>query len=111
MISPSQIDFFHQNGYLRYGRVLNAQEVALYRAGLDRTIREEMAGGRDDEPEFQYGHRRAGAPDAASAPRAITQYINMWKRDDAYRNLLHHPVIAGVAQALLGTEQIGRAHV
>lgn len=110
MISPSQIDFFHQNGYLRYGRVLNAQEVALYRAGLDRTIREEMAGGRDDEPEFKYGHRRAGAPDAASAPRAITQYINMWKRDDAYRNLLHHPVITGVAQALLGTERVRLWH-
>ena len=110
MIDQSQIDFFQEYGYLRYGRVLDDPEVILYRDKLDNVIEEENRGGRDDEPEFKYGHRRDGAMTGVQEPRAITQYINMWKRDDEYRNLLHHPVITGVAKALLGTDKLRLWH-
>lgn len=110
MIDQSQIDFFQEHGYLRYGRVLSEPEVMLYRDKLDQVIAEENQGGRDDEPEFKYGHRRAGATAELQAQRPITQYINMWKRDADYRNLLHHPVITGVAKALLGTDAVRLWH-
>ncbi len=110
MIDQSQIDFFQEHGYLRYGRVLNAPEVRLYRDKLDRVIAEENRGGRDDEPEFKFGHRRAGAMAELQERRAITQYVNMWKRDADYQNLLHHPVITGVAQALLKTDRVRLWH-
>lgn len=109
MISQEQIAFFQENGYLRYGRVLDAAEVEIYRTGLDETIDEEMRGGRDDEPEFKYGHRRKGMEQNLEG-RAIVQYINMWKRNEAYRNLLHHPVITGVAKALLGAPRLRLWH-
>ncbi len=110
MITQEQIDFFQAHGYLRYGRVLNEAEVALYRERLDRTITEENVGGRDDHPEFKFGHRRQGMVAAGRPERVITQYINMWKRDSAYRNLLHHPTITGVAKALLGTDRLRLWH-
>ena len=110
MIDQSQIDFFQEHGYFRYGRVLNKSEVTLYRDKLDQVIEEENRGGRDDEPEFKFGHRRDGAPAGMQEQRAITQYVNMWKRDEDYQNLLHHPVITGVAKALLGTDKVRLWH-
>lgn len=110
MISQEQIDFFQENGYLRYGRVLDAPEVEIYRRGLDEVVAEELQAGNDDEPEFRFGHRRKGQMDPAQQPRAITQYINMWKRQADYSNLLHHPVITRVAKALLGTERVRLWH-
>ena len=110
MIEQSQIEFFKENGYLRYGQVLNEQEVVLYRDKLDQVIEEENRGGRDDEPEFKYGHRRPAAMGEVQERKAITQYINMWKRDDDYQNLLHHPTITGVAKALLGTDKLRLWH-
>ncbi len=110
MITQEQIDFFHENGYLRYGRVLPAAEVEIYRERLDQAIAEENAGGRDDHPEFRFGHRRQGVVEMGRPERVITQYINMWKRDAEYHNLLHHPTITGVAKALLGTDRLRLWH-
>ncbi|MCY4521144.1 MAG: phytanoyl-CoA dioxygenase family protein [Caldilineaceae bacterium] len=108
MVTQEQIDFFRDKGYLRFGPVLEQDEVDLYRGRLDQVIDEENRGGRDDEHEFKYGHRRPGETEEFDRP--ITQYINMWKRDDAYLNLLHHPVITGAAKALLGTDRLRLWH-
>lgn len=110
MIEQAQVDFFRENGYLRYGRVLDQDEVVLYRDKLDAVIDEENRGGRDDEPEFKFGHKRPTDMVDENHERAIVQYINMWKRDAEYNNLLHHPVITGVAKALLGTDRLRLWH-
>lgn len=111
MITQEQIEFFSENGYLRYGRVLDMAEVDELRAALDHVIAVESAGGDDSEPEFKYGHRRPHDDNStAQRPRVITQYINMWKREPAYERLMRHPVIAGVAAALLQTPQVRLWH-
>lgn len=110
MITQEQIAFFQENGYLRYGPVLTDAEVETYRERLDQTIEEENTGGRDDHPEFRFGHRRKGMVEAGRPERVITQYVNMWKRDEEYLNLLHHPVITGVAKALLAAEAVRLWH-
>ena len=113
MITQEQIQFFAENGYLRYGRVLEMAEVETLRAALDHVIAIELAGGDDSEPEFKFGHRRGQAVDnnaGAQQPRPITQYVNMWKRAASYERLLHHPLLAGVACALLNTAQVRLWH-
>lgn len=111
MITQEQIDFFAENGYLRYGRVLDMSAVEELRDALDNVIAIEMAGGDDSAPEFKYGHRRGDAVSAVDdRPRPIIQYINMWKREPAYERLLHHPIISGVACALLDTPQVRLWH-
>ncbi len=113
MITQEQIRFFAENGYLRYGRALEMAAVEALRADLDRVIAIELAGGDDSEPEFKFGHRRGQSTRSgaeAQQPRPITQYVNMWKREPAYARLLHHPVIAGVACALLNTPRVRLWH-
>ena len=106
MIEQEQVRFFQQNGYLKYGPVLNMDEVEELRDGLDRVIQIELNGGDNSEPEFHFGHRR----DNDSSRRAITQFVNMWKREPAYERLLHHPTISGVLCALLNTSQVRLWH-
>ena len=111
MITQEQIQAFNEDGYLRYGRVLEMNEVDELRAALDEVISIELAGGDDSAPEFRFGHRRGQEQTATTQqPRPITQYVNMWKRSPAYERLLHHPVIAGVAAALLQTERVRLWH-
>ena len=83
------------------------------RDGLDNVIAIESAGGDDSEVEFKFGHRRGSKMEDASVEqpkRAITQYVNMFKREDIYERVLHHPVISGVACALLNTPRVRLWH-
>ena len=58
MLSEEQRQFFEENGYLRYGRVLTLAQVDELRAALDHVIAVEAAGGDDSAIEFKFGHRR-----------------------------------------------------
>lgn len=109
MITKEQIAFFNENGYLRYGRVLDLAAIDELRAGLDHVIEVELGGGDDSSPEFKYGHRR-GQENGEDFQKPITQFINMWKRERAYEQLLHHPQIAGTACALLDTPRVRLWH-
>ena len=113
MITQQQLEFFAENGYLRYGRVLDMPEVEALRTALDNVIAIESAGGDDSEVEFKFGHRRGEAMESdaeAQRPRVITQYVNMFKREPSYERLLHHPLISGVACALLNTPRVRLWH-
>ena len=83
MVTQEQIDFFQENGYLKFGRVLDSDGVEAMRAGLDAVIELELNEGDDSSPEFKYGHdRREDKLNRGSGhPRAIHQYVNMWKRE------------------------------
>ena len=58
MVTQEQIDFFQENGYVKFGRVLDSDGVEAMRAGLDAVIELELAEGDDSSPEFKYGHDR-----------------------------------------------------
>ena len=107
MVTRQQLDFFQENGYLKFGKVLESTEVEAMRAGLDAVIELELSEGDDAldaSPEFKYGHDRGEhrLKRGAGHPRAIHQYINMWKRDVHYEHAIHHPLIAGNSAGSLG---------
>ena len=112
MATQQQIDFFQENGYLKFGKVLDSAEVAAMRTGLDAVIELELGEGDDSSPEFKYGHdrRENRLNRGAGHPRAIHQYVNMWKRDVHYERAIHHPLIAGTARALLDTPEVRLWH-
>ena len=107
MVTQDQIDFFQENGYLKFGRVLDNDGVEAMRAGLDTIIELELNEGDDSSPEFKYGHDRKGdrLKRGGGHPRAIHQYVNMWKREPHYEAAIHHPLIAGTVRALLDTPE------
>lgn len=112
MATQQQIDFFQDNGYLKFGKVLDSAEVEAMRTGLDAVIESELGEGDDSSPEFKYGHdrRENRLNRGAGHPRAIHQYVNMWKRDAHYERAIHHPLIAGTARALLDTPEVRLWH-
>lgn len=112
MVTQEQIDFFQENGYVKFGRVLDSDGVEAMRAGLDTVIELELTEGDDSSPEFKYGHdRRDDQLNRGSGhPRAIHQYVNMWKREQSYEAAIHHPLIAGTARALLDTPEVRLWH-
>lgn len=112
MVTQEQIDFFQENGYLKFGRVLDSDGVEAMRAGLDAVIELELNEGDDSSPEFKYGHdRREDKLNRGSGhPRAIHQYVNMWKRESSYEAAIHNPLIAGTARALLDTSEVRLWH-
>ena len=112
MVTQKQVDFFQENGYVKFGRVLDGDGVEAMRAGLDAVIELELTEGDDSSPEFKYGHdRRADKLNRGSGhPRAIHQYVNMWKREPSYEAAIHNPLIAGTARALLDTPEVRLWH-
>lgn len=112
MVTQEQIDFFQENGYLKFGRVLDSDGVETMRAGLDAIIELELTEGDDSSPEFKYGHdRREDKLNRGSGhARAIHQYVNMWKRESSYEAAIHNPLIAGTARALLNTPEVRLWH-
>ncbi len=112
MVTQEQVDFFQENGYVKFGRVLDSDGVEAMRAGLDAIIELELTEGDDSSPEFKYGHdRKQDRLNRGSGhPRAIHQYVNMWKREQSYEAAIHHPLIAGTARALLDTPEVRLWH-
>ena len=112
MVTQEQIDFFEENGYVKFGRVLDSDGVEAMRAGLDAVIELELTEGDDSSPEFKYGHdRKQDRLNRGSGhPRAIHQYVNMWKRESSYEAAIHNPLIAGTARALLDTPEVRLWH-
>ena len=109
MVTEEQAKFFDENGYLKYGKVLDPSEVRALIDGLDRVADIELAGGDDSSVEFSVGHRRT-IKESQDDPRVLTQYVNMWKRDKCYEQAVRHPLITGIAKTLLKTPEVRLWH-
>jgi len=109
MVTEKQIRFFDENGYLKYGKVLEHGEVGALIEGLDRVVGVELEGGDESSVEFGLGHRH-DVKKAGDGPRILTQYVNMWKRDKAYEKTVRHPLITGIAKTLLKTPEVRLWH-
>jgi phytanoyl-CoA hydroxylase len=108
ILTQDQVDRFHRDGYLKFGRVLSEQQVEILRTALDRTIQQELARVDDSglPPEFVYGHDRKG--EQTKGRREIHQFVNMWKVVPEYREVIHSPLITGAVRDLMpaGTPQV-----
>lgn len=103
VLSQEQVEGFHRDGYLRFGRVLDAAGVEGLREALTRAAASAHDPGADVPPEFAYGHEAHGA---RSSGRAIHQYLNLWKVAPEYRAVVDHPAITGVARDLMGARAV-----
>ena len=99
-VTEEQVQQFEDLGYLKYQQVLESDEIAALCAGLDEVAAAEIQEADNSSPEFAHGHRRQGQ-DYAPGQRHITQFVNMWKRHPAYREVLAKPAIVEPARALL----------
>jgi len=111
VLSPQEVARFHQDGYLRFRRVIDADQVQRLRDELERLRAEERSGRHTGErpPEFAYGHDRDSEP-MKRPDRAIHQFVNMWKVSPAYREVLDNPLITGAVRELMNAERVRLWH-
>ncbi len=109
IITPDQVAKFRRDGYLRFGRVIDHDQVERLRAALDRTIAEELAceDVSDRPPEFAYGHERKGQ---GHVTRDIHQFVNMWKVVPEFAEVIHHPTITEAVRELMGARTVRLWH-
>ena len=111
VLSPEQLERFHRDGYLKFGRVIDDEQIETLRAGLDRVITDELAGTATTKrpPEFAFGHDRKDER-MGRANRAIHQYVNIWKVDADYARVIHNPLVTAAVRELMGADGVRLWH-
>src|SRR5688572_20809284 len=98
-LTQEQLDAFWRNGYLPYKKILEDEEVELYRREYDREFELAEAGGH---------WRNLSADDGASftaqktAPKQMLQIMQMCERNIHFRKLIHDARILDVVQEIIG---------
>jgi ectoine hydroxylase-related dioxygenase (phytanoyl-CoA dioxygenase family) len=95
MFSEEQIRSFRENGFVKYGPVLDAAQTKALRARLEDVL----AG------------RTAAQPEAArnmlgGSDRVVMQVVNIWEADDLFREHLYNARICGMVAQLIGTDTL-----
>ncbi|HYF52323.1 MAG TPA: hypothetical protein VEJ63_23145, partial [Planctomycetota bacterium] len=77
-LSQEQLDFFSQNGYLRYGALLKPDEIEMLRREYDETFRQAVEGNS-----FRNLAQNDGgdAKVKTEAPKKMFQMMNMCERN------------------------------
>jgi phytanoyl-CoA hydroxylase len=101
MLTDEQIRQFHEQGYLKSGRLLGNDEVEQLRAEIERVIAD-----RDKPvPQPVLLHNLTKKDDAV-----IWQIVNIWEASPAFAALVRHPLIAGEVAQLTGARQLRLWH-
>jgi hypothetical protein len=83
LLTDEQVQFFRDNGYLNYNEpVLSPAELDDLRAALDRV----MSGNSAAQPE-----RIANISAGQSEGNVVTQIVNIWEAEPAFRRHLYQP--------------------
>jgi len=91
------VRFFHENGYLRGGRVLGDEQIAALREGL-----EDIRSGRNP----RMGELYEIDEDYRRSPEAnVFHCLGAWLIDEGFHDLLWHPAITVKAAQLLGVRR------
>ena len=95
MLTDEQIQSFRENGFLNYGRVLTDEQLQALRESLGRVLSGESAA----SPEAM---RNIGG----GADSVVTQVVNMWEAEPAFRQHLYNSAIVPMAAQLMGTDTV-----
>ena len=102
MLTPTQIQQFQREGFLKGSRVLTDDEVETLRAETLRVI--------DD---FQKGVQRERQPVrvanlSGKADAPVWQIVNIWEGSEAFERLVHNPAVIEEVAQLMQTEMGAR---
>ncbi len=95
MLTDEQIQSFRENGFLVYGRVLTDEQLQALRESLARVLSGQSAA----SPEAM---RNIGG----GADSVVTQIVNMWEAEAAFREHLYHDAIVPMVAQLMGADTV-----
>lgn len=96
-ISDEQVSFYDKNRFIKLKQVLNKETVEFFANRITQKVHELSGEKRALEERDTYG-------------MAFLQIFNLWKEDDAIRELIFSKRIAGIATALLQTKGVRMYH-
>lgn len=96
-ISDEQVSYFDKNRFIKLKQVLNKETVEFFANRITQKVHELSGEKRALEERDTYG-------------MAFLQIFNLWKEDDAIRELIFSKRIAGIATALLQTKGVRMYH-
>ncbi|GAB4469316.1 MAG: phytanoyl-CoA dioxygenase family protein [Armatimonadaceae bacterium] len=97
LLTDEQIQEFRQRGYFNYGPILTAAELSELQAALNRCLNGES----DAKPESV-----RNISDGQSAGNVVTQVVNIWEAEPAFRRHLYNDRLVPMVAALMGTETV-----
>lgn len=98
-LTREQIDFFNENGYLRWGKILSDEELPPLRAEYDRVFAEARESGR---------YRNLAISDTndndakRNAPTQMLQVMQVCERSLLFRRLVHDARFLDIVEELIG---------
>src|SRR5947209_2007157 len=95
MLSDEQVRSFRENGFLKYGRVLDKRQTKALRQRLDDVLE----GRSKAQPEAR--RNLLGGEE-----QVVIQVVNIWEADDLFREHLYHPAICRMVAQLIGTDTL-----
>jgi ectoine hydroxylase-related dioxygenase (phytanoyl-CoA dioxygenase family) len=117
-LTPEEIAEYNERGFLLPIRVLDDAQVEMLREALD----EHLSGKRESETYELTDPILADANEASVGggtavvekteqeverkPHSNPFLFNLWERDERFRSIAFHPVIAGMARQLLGSSEV-----
>lgn len=93
-LTQEQIDFFHEQGYLPYGPILDDNEIEELRQEYDEVFRRAQQDNRL--------RNLAGGDENAEGGQQMFQIMQMCERSIQFRRLLYHERILDIVQDLIG---------
>lgn len=103
MLTAKQVEFFHQNGYLNAGKLLEPGEVAMLRDRLDAVLAGESDTGGKVEYAEPLNHKDP-------AQGGVLQVVNIWKQDSLFRKHHSRPPLVEMARQLTGSQTLRIFH-
>lgn len=93
-LTPEQVALYQRIGFLNAGQVIDAATTEVLRADLDRVMRDH----RDESKPQPF--RLSNLTGDENKP--VWQIINIWQASEAFRDLVHNPLIVGAVQQATG---------
>ena len=95
MLTSSQIDEFHRNGFLNGGRILTDDELNKHRIWILEKGPDGFTGEEPQPVSFRNMSRREDKP----TELAVWQIVNIWEASSAFEELIYHPsIVKGISQ-------------
>jgi phytanoyl-CoA hydroxylase len=100
VLSSSQVEQFHRDGFLKGGRMLSDEVVETLREEMGRVIRDRDKGGK--QPVLCHNFSREDTP--------VWQIVNIWEASPAYHDLIFQPTIVEEVAQLTGARTLRMWH-
>ena len=101
-LSPEQVALYRRIGFVNAGQVIDGATLEQLRSELDRVMRDHL-----DESKPQ-PFRLSNLTGDESKP--VWQIVNIWQASEAFRDLVHNPLIVSAVQQATGASGLRLWH-